>query len=207
VAEPIVDREAAAAEAEAKAEAGERVVARPVVRRARKESRVWRRTTMRRAAAEAVGIFAVGRLLAMVPIAFWPAAIYPLAQVALLFLGWIIPPWWAAMRVVSTRREKMSPRFWLLGPQLAALCALADAVISLALGEASLLTGPSGRPDFARLLARGQDALSLTTFIGDELKLFFILLVFYTLFVVCTRLANGGFMRFTMPAGDGRVTL
>jgi hypothetical protein len=24
---------------------------------------------------------------------------------------------------------------------------------------------------------------------------------------VCTRLANGGFLRFTMPAGNGRVTL
>lgn len=179
----------------------------PVARGTRKESRVWRRTTMRRAVAEGVGIFVVGRLLAMVPIGLWPAPIYPLAQVALLFLGWIIPPWWAAMRVVSTRREKMSRRFWLLGPQLAVLCALADAVISLALGDASLLTGASGRPDFARLFARGQDALSLTAFIGDELKLLFVLLVFYTMFVVCTRLANGGFMRFTMPAGDGRVTL
>lgn len=176
-------------------------------RKARKDSLIWRRTTMRRALVEAVGIFVVGRLLAMVPIAFWPAPIYPLAQVALLFLGWIVPPWWAAMRVVSTRREKMSRRFWLLGPQLAVLCALTDAVISLALGEASLLTGPSGKPDLARLLATGPDALTPVAFIGDELKLLFILLVFYIMFVVCTRLANGGFMRFTMPAGDGRVTL
>jgi hypothetical protein len=34
-----------------------------------------------------------------------------------------------------------------------------------------------------------------------------VLLVYYTIAVVCTRLANGGFMRFTMPAGNGRVTL
>ena len=31
--------------------------------------------------------------------------------------------------------------------------------------------------------------------------------IYYTITVVCTRLVNGGFMRFTMPAGNGRVTL
>ena len=31
--------------------------------------------------------------------------------------------------------------------------------------------------------------------------------LYYMLAVVCTRLANGGFLRFTMPAGKGRVTL
>jgi len=179
----------------------------PVVRRERKQSRVWRRTTMRRAVTEGALIFVAGRLLAMVPIAAWPPALYPLAQVAVLFLGWIVPPWWAAMRVVSTRREKMSRRFWWLGPRLALVCAAADAVISLALGDASLLTGPTGTPDLPRLFATGRDALPLTDFLATEARLFVILLVFYTLFVVCTRLANGGFMRFTMPAGDGRVTL
>jgi hypothetical protein len=34
-----------------------------------------------------------------------------------------------------------------------------------------------------------------------------LLFSFFTLTVVCTRLAQGGFLRFTMPAGGNRVTL
>jgi hypothetical protein len=34
-----------------------------------------------------------------------------------------------------------------------------------------------------------------------------LLFALFTLAVVCTRLAQGGFLRFTMPAGGNRVTL
>jgi hypothetical protein len=63
---------------------------------------------------------------------------------------------------------------------------------TLAAGVLALITRTTGSPgDFAR----------------GEAILLFALVVYFTIAVVCTRLANGGFMRFTMPAGNGRVTL
>lgn len=167
---------------------------------------MFRRTTMRRAIIEAIAIYAAGRLLAMVPLTVWPAAIFPLVLVLRLAF-FVTPPVWAAMRVVSTRREKMSRRFWRLGPLLAIYCTLADAAIALALGEFDLLGGPASGPDIARFAAHGSNALSPMTFLAGELITFFLLAIYYTIAVVCTRLANGGFLRFTMPAGKGRVTL
>ena len=167
---------------------------------------MFRRTTMRRAIIEAIAIYTAGRLLVMVPITFWPAAIFPLVLVLRLVL-FVAPPVWAAMRVVSTRREKMSRRFWRLGPLLAVYCTLADAAIALALGDFYLLGGPASRPDIIRLGAGGADTLSPVAFLENELITLFLLVIYYTIAVVCTRLANGGFLRFTMPAGKGRVTL
>ncbi len=164
---------------------------------------------MRRAVAEGVAIFAVGRLLGAITPGALPDALFPLITLPLLRLVLMfLPPVWAALRVVSTRREKMSRRFWLLGPRLAVLCALADAAIALAFGDTTLLLGPvPGGADLARLFAHGTTALGVGAFASSEMKTLGLLLVYYTLAVVCTRLANGGFLRFTMPAGDGRVTL
>lgn len=167
---------------------------------------IFRRASMRRAILEATCVFIAGRLLAMVPVAVWPAAIYPAILVLRLILGFS-PPVWAAMRVTSTRREKMSPRFWRLGPVLAGVCVAADALIALALGDALLFGGPAGGPDVVRLLQSGPDHLSLGTFLVAEGTQLVTLALYYTIAVVCTRLANGGFLRFTMPAGNGRVTL
>lgn len=167
---------------------------------------MFRRTTMRRAIIEAIAIYTAGRLLAMVPIAVWPAAIFPLVLVLRLAL-FVAPPVWAAMRVISTRREKMSRRFWRLGPLLAVYCTVADVALALALGDYYLLGGPANGPDIARFTAHGSQALSPVTFFMGELITLFLLVIYYTIAVVCTRLANGGFMRFTMPAGKGRVTL
>jgi hypothetical protein len=114
---------------------------------------------------------------------------------------------WATLRVVSTRREKMSRRFWRLGWQLALWCTLADAAVALFLGEANLLGGPAGPPDVTRFGAAGDTALTPAGFLVGELVTLVLLAVYYTIAVVCTRLANGGFLRFTMPAGKGRVTL
>ena len=170
------------------------------------QSSIWRRATLRRALMEATLIFAAGRLLAMVSVEVWPAAIYPLVQVVRLTLL-ILPPVWAALRVVSTRREKMSQRFWLLGPRLAAYCALVDALIALVLGEATVWGGAAGKPDLLRFTVHGAGALSPFSFLVSEGITFLVLAIYFTIAVVCTRLANGGFLRFTMPAGDGRVTL
>ena len=184
------------------------VEARLPARRARKPAQgvFFRRTTMRRAITEGALIFVAGRLLAMVPRNGLPFVLYPLAFIALLTL-YFSPPVWAATRVLSTKREKMSRRFWKLGVQLAALCAVVGAILSLALGDAWLWGGAASRPDLVRFGVRGADHLSFGEWLLTQAITFVVLAVFYTLAVICTRLANGGFMRFTMPAGDGRVTL
>ena len=170
---------------------------------------MFRRTTMRRAMSEAVVIYIVGQLLAMISPGIWPAFLDPVV----LPVSWIVrlaliisPPVWAAMRVVSTRREKMSRRFWWLGPRLAIFCTLAGALVALLFGESGAF-GPTSGPDIARFFAHGRDALSPGAFIVGQLVTFSLLLIYFTIAVVCTRLANGGFLRFTMPAGRGRVTL
>lgn len=167
---------------------------------------IFNKTTMRRAVIEALIIFIAGTLLALVPIAIWPAPIFPLVLILRLFL-FVLPPVWAAKRVISTRREKMSRRFWLLGPGLALLCGLANLLIALFLGESLPLGGPAGPADITRFSAHGAAALAPGVFALSMLQTFGLLVVYYTIAVVCTRLANGGFMRFTMPAGNGRVTL
>jgi hypothetical protein len=168
--------------------------------------RFWRRISFQRAVAEGGVIFLVGRLLAMVPPSFWPAVVFPGVLVLRLVLGFS-PPVWAAMRVTSTRREKMSRRFWGLGPLLAALCTSLDVVVALTLGDALLFGGRAGPPDALRLVQAGPAHLSLAAFTLGEVALLVTLAIYFTMAVVCTRLANGGFMRFTMPAGNGRVTL
>ncbi len=161
---------------------------------------------MTQAVTEGVAIFLAGRLLGLIPASFWPVAIFPGILVLRLVLGFS-PPVWAALRVVSTRREKMSRRFWWLGPLLAVLCAAVDVVVALVLGEALVLGGPAGPPDLVRLEARGAAHLGAGTFVLGEATLLAELAIYFTIAVVCTRLANGGFLRFTMPAGKGRVTL
>ena len=85
-----------------------------------------------------------------------------------LFL-FIIPPVWAAMRVKSTKREKMSRRFWILGPELALFCVIADVLIGLFLGDALTFGGPAGPPDIVRFSATGADHLAISDFIVSNL--------------------------------------
>ena len=167
---------------------------------------MFRKTTMRRAIIEGILIFVAGRLLGLIPISFWPFWLFPFVLV-LRTLLFIAPPLWAAMRVKSTKREKMSRRFWRLGPTLALLCIAADVVVALSLGEATLWGGAAGPPDIARFGATGAAHLAIGDFLLSTLTRLVIFAIYYTIAVVCTRLANGGFMRFTMPAGKGRVTL
>ncbi|HEY1388439.1 MAG TPA: hypothetical protein VGF38_07830, partial [Ktedonobacterales bacterium] len=122
-------------------------------------------------------------------------------------LLFVAPPVWAAMRVKSTKREKMSRRFWRLGPILALTCTGANVLVALLLGEATLWGGASGPPDIARFGASGSAHLAIADFLVSTLERLVIFAIYYTIAVVCTRLVNGGFMRFTMPAGNGRVTL
>jgi hypothetical protein len=179
----------------------------PAIRRQRRPaSRLWRRTTMARAMGEGVLIYLAGRLLALVAPSVFPAAIFPAVLVLRLALIFS-PPVWAALRVTSTKREKMSRRFWGLGPALAAACTAVDTVVALALGEALLLGGPAGPADAWRITHGGAQHLALGAFVWGQVALLVTLSIYFTIAVVSTRLANGGFLRFTMPAGNGRVTL
>ena len=171
------------------------------------KGRVFRRTSYLRALLEGALIYAVFRVLQMVPLT-WLSDAAVIAMILLLLVLRFLPPVWAAARVVSTKREKMSARFWKMGPLLAALCLLVDIIVALALGEPAFPIGPDGYgPVWARLQPGAAHPLSLGAAALGETGTFFFLLIFYVIAIVCTRLANGGFMRFTMPGGDGRVTL
>jgi hypothetical protein len=168
---------------------------------------LFRKTTMRRAIAEGAILYALGVLLALPRPDFWPVPVF-VAVLLLRLALFVAPPVWAAMRVVSTRREKMSRRFWRLGPILAAWCAGVSLLVALLIGTANLQWGGliSG-PALAGFFATGKAHVAPLAFLGDQLGWFVKLAIYYTIAVVCTRLANGGFLRFTMPAGNGRVTL
>lgn len=169
---------------------------------------MFRKTTMRRAMIEGLFIYLAAQGLALVPISFWPAALFPVALILRTAL-FVLPPVWAAMRVVSTKREKMSRRFWRLGPTLAVGAAILNLLILLFIGETYVPWGGlNTAPDILRLGLAGRHAsLSVGAFALSALENVGVLAVYYTIAVVCTRLANGGFLRFTMPAGNGRVTL
>lgn len=168
---------------------------------------MFRKTTMRRAVIEGLLIYLAGQLLALVAISFWPPFLFPVVLLVRMAL-FVLPPVWAAMRVKSTRREKMSRRFWLLGPAMAVSGSVLSALIALFIGEAGQPWGGLvTAPDVTRFGLHGAAGLTVGAFLLGLLTTFGLLLVYYTIAVILTRLANGGFMRFTMPAGNGRVTL
>ena len=181
---------------------------RPAHARKPAKGRIFRRTGYAHAIIEGMIIFAVYRLLIMVPANDWPGGAALIGMMCLLLLLHFAPPVWAAMRVISTKREKMSRRFWKMGPILAGLCLLADVAVSLGLGQPNPLIGPDGKgPVWQRLAEPGAAHLTWGAFAINELSMLAFLVIYFTIAVVCTRLANGGFLRFTMPAGNGRVTL
>lgn len=168
---------------------------------------LWQRISPRRAIFEGVIIFVAWRLLELIPIAFWqPPQIFPLILLLLLILRFS-PPIWMALRLIATRRERMSRRFFQLSAILATACLGADILCSLFIGDpAQPYGGPRFGPNIARFGA-GPHHLSVGDFLVSEILTYGLLLVYYLIATICTRLAQGGFLRFTMPSGDGRVTL
>jgi hypothetical protein len=161
----------------------------------------------RRSVLEGVLLYTLGRLGALVTPAFFPAWLYVALPLLFLALQYLIAPVWATRRIQSTKRERLSKRFWLLGPCLAALCFAVDLLITLTMGLALGLGDVQRGPVLWRLFAVGPAHLSFAALGIYELKSFSLLFTFFTIAVVCTRLAQGGFLRFTMPAGGNRVTL
>ena len=166
------------------------------------------KVSYRRGVTEGVIIYTLGRLGALITPAFFPDWVIVAAPLLFLLLQFLLAPLWATRRIQSTRRERLSKRFWLLGPRLAAICIGIDLLISLAVGLALFtFTGVQQGPALWRFFANGPNHLSLLDFGFYEVRSIALLLAFFTLTVICTRLAEGGFLRFTMPSGGNRVTL
>lgn len=169
---------------------------------------MFNKVSYRRGVIEGVILYTLGRLGAIITPAFFPGWLFVVAPLLFLLLQFLIAPYWATRRIKSTKRERLSRRFWLLGPRMAAICFCIDLVVSLVVGLALFTFEETQQgPAIWRFFASGQSHLSLFQFGVYELRSAALLLSFFTLTVVCTRLAQGGFLRFTMPAGGNRVTL
>ena len=169
---------------------------------------MFNKVTYRRGVIEGVILYTLGRLGALITPAFFPGWLYVAAPLLFLTLQYLLGPFWATRRIASTKRERLSKRFWLLGPLMAAICLGIDIIISLAFGlPVNVLGGVQQGSALWRLFISGPDQLSFLDLGLIELKSAALLFAFFTLDVVCTRLAMGGFLRFTMPAGGNRVTL
>ena len=170
-------------------------------------SGLWQRIDFRRAIIEGTILYAAWRLLVLLPITSWSPLFFFSMWLGLLVVRFL-PPVWATLRIIATRREKMSRRFFKLAAIMATICAGVDVVISLVAGDpAQPFGGPRYGPDLARLVAGGHHPLSFGTFFVNELANYGLLLAYFLIATICTRLAQGGFLRFTMPSGNGRVTL
>jgi hypothetical protein len=176
-----------------------------MARRQQAPGRVFRRTTYRRAFIEGLILYACYVGITALPVTLWPASWIGVVLLLLLLLRFA-PPVWATLRIRSTRRERLSRRFLILGPLLALACTLLDTLGLLFLGNRAAIMGITA-PLIKRLMQSGPTHLSVGAFLLGIGQTLGILLVLYTIAVVCTRLAQGGFLRFTMPAGKGRVTL
>lgn len=157
---------------------------------------------------EGVILYTLGRLGALITPAFFPGWGYVAAPLLFLVLQYLLGPFWATRRIASLKRERLSRRFLLLGPLMAAICLVIDFIISLAFGlPVNTLGGVQEGSALWRLFTGGPHHLGFLDLGLYELKSAALLFAFFTLVVVCTRLAMGGFLRFTMPAGGNRVTL
>ena len=169
---------------------------------------MFNKVSYRRGVVEGSIIYTLGRLGALITPAFFPGWLFILAPLLFLTLQFLIAPLWATRRLQSTKRERLSKRLWLLGPRLAGICFAIDVVISLTMGLAIFtFTSAQQGPALYRFFISGPNHLSLFDFGLYELRNIALLLALHTLTVICTRLGQGGFLRFTMPAGGNRVTL
>lgn len=167
------------------------------------------KTSYRRGVIEGVLLYTLGRLGALITPIVFPDWVVVAAPVCFMLLQFLLAPYWAASRIKQFgKRERLSRRFWLLGPRLAAICLGVNLVLSLAVGSAIYtFWGVQQGPALARFFATGSNHLSLLDFALRESGTAAALFALYTLAVICTRLAQNGFLRFTMPAGGNRVTL
>ncbi len=167
------------------------------------------KTSYRRGVLEGVILYTLGRLGALITPTAFPGWVVVAAPLCFLFFQFLLAPFWATRRIKqASKRERLSRRFWLLGPRLAALCLGIDLVLSLVAGPALYsFTDVQQGPALLRFFASGANHLTLLNFGLYELRNAAALFALFTLTVICSRLAQNGFLRFTMPAGGHRVTL
>lgn len=169
---------------------------------------MFNKVSYRRGVIEGVILYTLGRLGALLSPVIFPDWTYVAAPLFFMALQYLIAPVWSTRRIASTKRERLSKRFWLLGPCLAAICWSIDLFITLAFGlPVNSLGGVQQGSAIMRLMTSGPNHLTFDDLNLYELKTIALLFALFTLAVVCTRLAQGGFLRFTMPAGGNRVTL
>jgi hypothetical protein len=168
---------------------------------------MFNKVSYRRGIIEAVVIYTIGRLGALITPNVFPDWTYVAVPLLFWALQYIISPFWATRRIISTKRERLSKRFLWLGPRIAGICIGIDLFLSLVAGFSVKLFDIQRGPVLLRLFESGQNHLTLTNFVLFQLEADAFMLVIFTVIVICTRLAGGGMLRFTMPAGGNRVTL
>src|SRR5579883_2552201 len=121
------------------------------------------RVSYRRGVIEGVIIYLAGRLGALITPTAFPDWVVVAGPVCFLFFQFLLAPFWATRRIKQWgKRERLSRRFWLLGPRLAALCLGIDIVVSLVAGLAIYtFTGVQQGPALVRFFASGAQHLSL----------------------------------------------
>jgi hypothetical protein len=169
---------------------------------------MFNKVSYRRSVIEGVVLYSLGRLGALINPVIFPDWTYVAVPLLFLALQYLIAPVWATRRLASPKRERLSKRLWLLGPRLAAICFGIELLITLVFGmPVSSFGGVPQGSVLLRLFVSGRNHLTLLDIGSYELKTAALLFALFTLAVICTRLAMGGFLRFTMPAGGDRVTL
>src|SRR2546429_3822554 len=122
---------------------------------------MFNKVSYRRGVIEGVILYTLGRLGALITPAFFPDWVFVAAPLLFLVLQFLLAPLWATRRIQSTRRERLSKRFWLLGPRLAAICIGIDLFISLTMALANLtFDRVQRRPALWRFFATGPSHLS-----------------------------------------------
>src|SRR5215469_2171497 len=146
---------------------------------------MFNKVSYRRGVIEGVVFYTLGRLGALITPAFFPGWVYVAAPLLFLALQFLAGPLWATRRMQSTRRERLSKRFWLLGPRMAAICFGIDLFVSLTIGLAlNTFTDVQRGPALWRLFQSGASHLSLLDLGLYEMKSAALLLSFFTLTVV-----------------------
>src|SRR6266568_2680307 len=96
------------------------------------------KVSYRRGVLEGLLLYTLGRLGDLItPTSLHPDWLVVAGPIVFLFLQFLLAPFWATRRIKQTsKRERLSRRFWLLGPRLAALCVAIDLLVSLFAGQA-----------------------------------------------------------------------
>src|SRR5215472_17386636 len=116
---------------------------------------MFHKVSYRHGVLEGVLLYTLGRLGALITPAFFPDWLFVVMPLLFLLLQYLIAPVWSTQRIRSRKRERLSKRFWLLGPCIAAICFAIDFVVTLAFGEALGFGEVQQGPALWRLLVAG----------------------------------------------------